>query len=45
MVSALAVAGWIGVTAIGDTLEHGRALYADVTAALEEEVRAGSEVR
>jgi hypothetical protein len=45
MVSALAVAGWIGVTAIGDTLEHARAVYGDVTAALDEEVQAGSDVR
>ena len=45
MVSALAVAGWVGVTAIGDTLEDARALYAGVTAALDEEVQAGSQVR
>jgi PGM1 C-terminal domain len=45
MVSALAAAGWIGVTVIGDTLDHARALYADVTTALDEEVQAGSEVR
>jgi PGM1 C-terminal domain len=45
MVSAHAAAGWIGLTAIGDTLEHARALYADVNAALDETVRVGSEVR
>jgi PGM1 C-terminal domain len=45
MVSALAVAGWVGVTAIGDTLEHARALYADVTAELDGAVQAGSEAR
>jgi hypothetical protein len=45
MVSALAVAGWIGLTAIGDTLEHARALYADVNAALDEAAQIGSEVR
>ena len=36
MVSALAVAGRIGLTAIGDTLEHARALYYDVKRALDE---------
>jgi PGM1 C-terminal domain/Pre ATP-grasp domain len=45
MVSALAAAGWIGLTAIGDTLEQARALYADVNAALDEAVHVGSEVR
>jgi hypothetical protein len=35
MVSALAVAGRIGLTAIGDTLEEGRGLYYDVKAALD----------
>jgi PGM1 C-terminal domain len=45
MVSALAAAGWIGLTAIGDTLEQARALYADVNAALDETVQVGSEVR
>ena len=35
MVSALAAAGWIGLTAIGDTLEQARALYAAVNAALD----------
>jgi hypothetical protein len=39
MVSALAAAGWIGLTAIGDTLEQARALYADVNAALDEAVQ------
>ena len=36
MVSALAVAGRIGLTAIGDTLEEGRAHYYDVKSALDE---------
>jgi PGM1 C-terminal domain len=44
MVSALAAAGWIGLTAIGDTLDQARALYADVNAALDEAVQAPSEV-
>ena len=44
MVSALAAAGWVGVTAIGDTLEQARSLYADVSAAIDEEVQAGSVV-
>jgi hypothetical protein len=38
MVSALAVAGRIGLTAIGDTLEESRELYASVKAALDERV-------
>ena len=38
MVSALAVAGRIGLTAIGDTLAEARAQYYDVKAALEETV-------
>jgi len=38
MVSALAVAGRIGLTAIGDTLEEARARYYDVKAALDETV-------
>jgi len=42
MVSALAAAGWIGLTAIGDTLEQARALYADVNAALDDAVQAAS---
>jgi hypothetical protein len=45
MVSALAAAGWIGLTAIGDTLEQARALYTDVNAALDEAVQVGAEVR
>jgi PGM1 C-terminal domain len=36
MASALAVAGRIGLTAIGDTLEEARARYYDVKAALDE---------
>ena len=36
MVSALAVAGRIGLTAIGDTLDEARALYASVKSALDE---------
>ena len=36
MVSALAVAGRIGLTAIGDDLEEARGLYYDVKAALDE---------
>ena len=36
MVSALAVAGRIGLTAIGDTLEEARAHYYDVKSALDE---------
>ena len=36
MVSALAVAGRIGLTAIGDTLEEARAKYYEVKAALDE---------
>ncbi len=35
MVSALAVAGRIGLTAIGDTLDEGRALYYEVKAAVD----------
>ncbi len=35
MVSALAVAGRIGLTAIGDTLEEARKHYYDVKAALD----------
>jgi hypothetical protein len=45
MVSALAAAGWVGVTAIGDTLDHARTLYAGVSAAIDEEVQAESGVR
>jgi hypothetical protein len=45
LVSALAAAGWVGLTAIGDTLEHARSLYADVGAALDETVQARSETR
>jgi hypothetical protein len=45
MVSALAAAGWVGVTAIGDTLEEARALYAGVSTAIDEQVQAGSGVR
>ncbi len=36
MVSALAVAGRIGLTAIGDTLEEARTHYYDVKSALDE---------
>ena len=36
MISALAVAGRIGVTAIGDTLEEARSHYYAVKAALDE---------
>ena len=36
MVSALAVAGRIGLTAIGDTLAEARELYADVQSALDD---------
>jgi hypothetical protein len=36
MVSALAVAGRIGLTAIGDTLEQARGLYYEVKAAVDE---------
>jgi hypothetical protein len=36
MVSALAVAGRIGLTAIGDTLEEARRHYYDVRAAVDE---------
>jgi PGM1 C-terminal domain len=36
MVSALAVAGRVGLTAIGDTLEEARGHYYDVKAALDE---------
>jgi hypothetical protein len=43
MVSALAAAGWIGLTAIGDTLEQARALYAHVNAALDEAVQVSSD--
>jgi hypothetical protein len=42
MISALAAAGWIGLTAVGDTLDQARALYADVNAALDEAVQTGS---
>jgi hypothetical protein len=38
MVSALAVAGRIGLTAIGDTLDEARARYYDVKATLDEAV-------
>jgi hypothetical protein len=43
MVSALAAAGWIGLTAIGDTLEQARTLYAAVSAALDEAVQVSSD--
>jgi len=36
MVSAIAVAGRIGLTAIGDTLEEARRRYRDVKAAVDE---------
>ena len=36
MVSALAVAGRIGLTAIGDTLEEARARYYEVKGAVDE---------
>ena len=36
MVSALAVVGRIGLTAVGDTLEDARSLYYAVKAALDE---------
>ena len=36
MVSALGVAGRIGLTAIGDTLDEARGLYYDVKAAVDE---------
>jgi hypothetical protein len=36
MVSALAVAGRIGLTAIGDDLDHARALYYEVKRTLDE---------
>jgi hypothetical protein len=36
MVSALAVAGRVGLTAIGDTLEEARTHYYDVKVALDE---------
>jgi hypothetical protein len=45
LVSALAAAGWVGLTAIGDTLDQARTLYADVGAALDEAVQARSETR
>jgi hypothetical protein len=38
MVCALAVAGRIGLTAIGDTLDEARARYYDVKATLDEAV-------
>jgi len=44
MVSALAVAGRIGLTAVGDTLEDARARYHEVRAALDE-VTAGLAVQ
>jgi hypothetical protein len=40
MVSALAVAGRIGLTAVGDTLEEARARYYNVKAALDDAVQA-----
>jgi hypothetical protein len=43
MVSALAAAGWIGLNAVGDTLEQARSLYAEVNAALDEAVQVGSD--
>jgi hypothetical protein len=42
MVSALAVAGRIGLTAVGDDLEQARGLYYEVKAALDEAAGAGS---
>jgi hypothetical protein len=45
LVSALAAAGWVGLTAIGDTLEEARALYAETNAALDEAVQIGAGVR
>ena len=42
MVSALAVAGRIGLTPIGDDLEQARALYYKVKAALDEAAGAAS---
>jgi hypothetical protein len=42
MVSALAVAGRIGLTAIGDDLQQARALYYDVKAAVDEAAGAAS---
>jgi hypothetical protein len=44
MVSALAVAGRIGLTAIGDTLDDARANYYEVKAALDAAVDAGPDV-
>ena len=44
LISALAAAGWVGLTAIGDTLDQARTLYAEATAALDEAVQVGSEV-
>ena len=43
MVSALAVAGRIGLTAIGDDLEQARSLYYQVKRALDETAGAASE--
>ena len=45
LVSALAAAGWVGLTAIGDTLDQARTLYGGVGAALDETVQARSETR
>jgi hypothetical protein len=44
MVSALAVAGRIGLTAIGDDLEQARRLYYDVKEALDQAARVGAGV-
>ena len=41
MVSALAVAGRIGLTAIGDTLEDARTQYYEVKAAVDEAAALG----
>jgi hypothetical protein len=45
LVSALAAAGWVGLTAIGDTLDQSRTLFRDVSAALDEAVQAPPETR
>ena len=45
MISALAVAGRIGLTAIGDTLEQARGLYYEVKAAVDEAAGTVSEPR
>ena len=41
MVSAIAVAGRIGLTAIGDTLDEARGLYYDVKAAVDAAAKRG----